>query len=99
MAKVIHKQIVDLPSLKDVVSLEMPMGAEILSVDNQHEMLAFWYMFDESEDRKEMNHFRIAGTGHKITDTPGFIFTHLGTVKFQDGYLVFHVFGISEPPF
>jgi len=99
MQKVIHKQVISLRAIDDVVSLSMPNGAEILSVGNQHESMVVWYLFNESEKEYVQRYFRIAGTGHKINLTDGFTFEYVGTVMLHEGRLVFHVFEIEEAPF
>jgi hypothetical protein len=99
MKKVIHKEFIPLGELNDVISLLLPVGSQILAVGNQYETMAFWYLFNESEKKKQSRHFRIAGTGHTVNLTDGFTFEHLGTVQFNDGRLVLHVFEIEEVPF
>ncbi len=78
--------------VNDEVSVYMPKGARVLSVQVQDGRPCIWAAVDPSE-RVEKRRFRIAGTGHPIEDdvVEGFI----GTIQMYDGRLVFHVFEIK----
>jgi hypothetical protein len=76
--------------LDDVVTLEIPICAEFLSVVNQNENLTFYFMVDPNDASVEKS-FRVAGTGHPLH--PSIQKDHyLGTVLFVKGSLVFHIF-------
>lgn len=76
-----------IPFLDEAV-LELPIGAEVLSVGTQHEQLMLWARIDtESTHTTVKRRFRVVGTGH-----PEAVGRFIGTVLFRDGTLVFHVF-------
>ncbi len=76
--------------INDDVQIEMPKGAEVLSVQNQNEQPALWAICD-TEAEKETRKFSISGTGHPInTDGKKFI----GTFQMSGGALVWHLFEI-----
>lgn len=76
--------------IDDHVIVEMPTGAKILSVHEQHGSVQIWALVDPSEARTQKRAFRIAGTGHPIEYTDQFAF--IGSVHLNYGALVFHVF-------
>lgn len=84
--KVIHK--IKLNVNKNYIN--MPVGAEVLSVGAQHGLVILWYMFEYGETRTTTRLFHIKMTGicfdEKCTD----IF--LGTVLVVNGSFVAHVF-------
>ncbi len=68
--------------------LEMPEGAKILTVQEQHSKPMLWalvYPVMKTEIRK----FNTYGTGHPIAEEPG---KYIGTFQLDKGNLVFHVF-------
>lgn len=69
--------------------LELPTGAKILSVQNQHERATLWALVPETASRDAIP-ICIVGTGHEIV--AGAFPDFLGTVQFMDGRLVLHVF-------
>ena len=72
--------------------LEMPEGAEILSVQAQGETPCLWALVDEQSAR-ESRTFRTFGTGHPI-HIDALDMEHVGTYQLHGGRLVFHVFEI-----
>lgn len=82
-------------AITDYQTIEMPQGAELLKVDNQNGRIELWALVDpnaETEKRK----FRLAGTGHKITDEEASKLRYVGTCILAGGGLVFHLFEIEE---
>lgn len=73
----------------DVVEIEMPQGAEILHVNEQHHCPTIWALVDPSQPM-EKRQFRFAGTGHPIQEEH--IGKFIGTFFQFDGSLVFHIF-------
>lgn len=74
----------------DRQNVVMPIGARILSVENQREGICVWALVDPKIDT-ELVEFIIHGTGHDAADVgdgSGFI----GTVQLYGGELIFHVF-------
>ena len=83
--RVVHKYPVD---IDDYVTAQMPVGAEVIHVAEQHGRLCLWASVDPTLTLEERR-FRIAGTGHHIR---GAIGSHIGSVLLAGGDLVFHVF-------
>lgn len=73
-------------------SLELPKGAEILTVQIQHNVPHLWAMVDENATETEGVHIAMHGTGHTVPQNPG---KYLGTVQFYGGALVLHVFEVK----
>jgi hypothetical protein len=73
----------------DLVTVSMPKGAKILSLQVQNDIPCLWALVDEDMEWRENRVFRIFGTGHVFAASPG---TFLGTVQLMEGALVFHVF-------
>jgi hypothetical protein len=77
---------------EDSPTVQLPVGAEILSVGQQNNKMFLWALVDTDEKVMEQHEFRVAGTGHEIKDA-GFM-DFIGTVQMYDGALVFHVFEV-----
>jgi hypothetical protein len=74
----------------DTFSIEMPAGADVLTVHVQNGAPQIWALCDPTAP-DETRHFRIAGTGHPIgEDIKGYV----GTFMVAGGSLVFHVFEV-----
>ena len=74
--------------LQERPSIDMPEGAEILSVQFQREVLTMWALVDPSKPLKA-RHFEIAGTGFELRDLPR---RHIATVQTESQNLVWHIF-------
>ncbi len=74
----------------DNVVIEMPKGAQVLSIQTQHGKPCMWALVDP-EAPKVNRLFRVFGTGHPI---PFFEenLSYDGTYQEQGGDLVWHVF-------
>lgn len=80
----------ELPFL-DYATINLPVGAQVLSAGNQKETLNIWVLVDIDETEVEIRQFRIAGTGHPLVEEyPIFI----NTVSFAQGNLIFHIFEV-----
>lgn len=81
--------------ISDVVELEMPVGAVVLHLAEQHGVPCLWALVD-LEAPNHTRRFRLAGTGHPIDteyiDTAVGNRGHLGTFFMRDGALVWHLF-------
>lgn len=75
-------------TIEDLQTVEMPEGAEILSVQNQGGDVCIWALCAPNAP-KEARTFHIFGTGNPVCDNPG---RFVGTVQILDGALVWHVF-------
>jgi hypothetical protein len=74
--------------IKDDFQIEMPKGANILTVQNQHERGTLWAICD-TEAEKEIRNFSITGTGHPIDPVNK---DYIGTFQTSNGSLVWHLF-------
>jgi hypothetical protein len=92
--KTIHKYTL---AITDKQTIQMPVGAGILTVQNQNESLCMWAQVDDQPHRVESRAFAVIGTGHEMREYNSL--GYLGTVQFQGGALVFHVFEIDPMPF
>jgi hypothetical protein len=72
--------------------MELPMGAKILAVDEQHGHYCMWALVDPDAET-EIRYFRFAGTGHPITEDPSRL-VHISTFKVDGGVLIWHIFEI-----
>jgi len=72
----------------DSFGLQIPEGAEILSVQVQHGKPCMWVLVDKDKPVVQRR-FRVYGTGHPI-EAVGLTF--LGTYQVCNGDLIFHVF-------
>lgn len=77
-------------TLSDNATLDMPVGAKILSVQGQGDDICMW-AFVDTEARVEKRQFVVYGTGHQI---PFHNINYIGTAQIHGGRLVFHVFEV-----
>ena len=74
----------------DHIEIEMPVNAEILSFQCQHDVPAIWALVDPDAPLKKRK-FRFVGTGHEL----GVLRSRLkfiGTAQMYDGDLIWHLF-------
>lgn len=85
-----HKVIYKYPfEVNDVVEIEMPLEAEVLSVQVQRGGPCIWALVDP-KTTLETKIFVVYGTGHPVnTSTTG---KFIGTFQLSGGALVFHLF-------
>lgn len=69
--------------------IDLPEGAQIMSVQEQHGSLCLWAMCEHGAIPKRRT-IRIYGTGHAVSDADRLTF--IGTVQMRGGVLVWHVF-------
>lgn len=70
------------------VRLSLPKGANILCAQSQHEHLAIWALVDTGQVREERV-LAVYETGKQLPADPGI---YIGTVQFDNGAYVVHVF-------
>lgn len=105
MAKVIHKFPISvrecfmMPGIHDhllISRVQVPAGAEFLSVDNQREDLVSWFKVDPDESLTESKSFVLVATGAQMLDEAvqhlEERFKFVSTVIFSSGNFVLHVF-------
>ncbi|MCB0526811.1 MAG: hypothetical protein KDC86_20005 [Saprospiraceae bacterium] len=71
--------------------LQMPVGAEILSIQTQFESPQMWVLVDPDAEVVD-RHIEVYGTGHEISYDMGVQRVFIGTCQLHGGNLVFHVF-------
>jgi len=74
--------------VRDRQVLEMPVGAQMLTVQMQDDLLCLWALVDPNAPRASYT-FRIAGTGHNIEEEK---LLYIGSVLLFNDTIVFHVF-------
>lgn len=83
--KTIHKYQLQ---ITDRQVIQMPVGAEILSVQWQRNQLCAWALVEKYETVHAPRVLHVVGTGHPVADGLEF----LGTIQTHGGDLVWHVF-------
>lgn len=73
-------------------TLELPVGARILTVQMQGDAPQLWAACNSETTSKESRHIAIYGTGHPLPDDPG---QYIATFQMHDGALVFHAFEVN----
>jgi hypothetical protein len=73
----------------DVQHVEIPVGAQILKVDEQNSKMFLWALVQNVSHTYNME-VRIIGTGQEFNDHSDY--EHLGSVLTSDGFFVWHVF-------
>lgn len=77
-----------------VQKISMPVGSEILSVQQQqHGNLALWALVDDAREVADVR-IRLFGTGFALDECNTYKF--IGTVQLKDGGLVIHVFEVTS---
>jgi hypothetical protein len=75
---------------QDEQEVEMPRGAELLTVQTQRGVICLWAIVDQHTTERDRRTFYIVGTGHRMPENPAV--NYIGTVQELDGALVWHVF-------
>lgn len=73
-------------------SINMPEGAQILTVGAQHDVGHMWALVDPRAPRVSRT-FLLTGTGHEIDGT--LTVEYVGTFQQVNGALVWHVFEVA----
>ena len=76
--------------IKDHFELELPQGAEILTIQMQYGEPQLWALVNPTA-QLEFRLFRLSGTGHPITYS---YLDYIGTVQQAEGQLIWHIFEI-----
>ena len=76
----------------DYKRLMLPVGAQILHFDVQHGEPQIWALVEPEATMIERT-FRLAGTGHAITEQS---LNHIGSTLMMNGKLVWHLFEIIK---
>ena len=76
---------------QDLQFVEMPVGARLISAHSLGMHVWVWAMVDMEVKKKERRWFAVYKTGQPIDVIPAELI-NLGTVQFEEGALVLHVF-------
>lgn len=79
----------ELPTVAGSTSIEMPFGANILTVQEQHNKPCLWIEADTSAGMRA-KYFTLVETG-KVKD-PEYGYKYIGTVQLDGGSYVLHVY-------
>jgi hypothetical protein len=91
----IHKYEVPTPEVDStVVSMEMPSGARILTVQPQMERPRIWVAVSD-DAQPVQRRFRVVPTGIHFEEEED-LGTYVGTFQLYGGQLVFHLFDLGE---
>jgi hypothetical protein len=77
--------------LTDHQNIQLPIGAEILTVGNQNELVCLWALIDPVAE-KEFRQIEIFGTGMPILSDMGTSREYISTFQMDGGKLVLHAF-------
>lgn len=82
-----------MPPEQDIVELELPRGAKVLTFQTKNNLPNIWCLVDPDAP-KEIRRFRYAGTGHPIEDVE---MEYIGTCQSVENMitLVWHLFEIK----
>ena len=89
MEKRIYKYVIETTD-KQVINL--PVDAEILSVQVQREWLCLWALINPFEKENEERHIEIFRTGHSIHYDMGVERKFITTYQLEQGSFIGHVF-------
>jgi len=73
--------------IHDLICIEMPKEAEILTVQSQKGIICIWALVN-TDNPTEQRRFRIYGTGNPVE----FNGDYIGTFQIYNGDLIFHLF-------
>ncbi len=77
--------------VEDIIKIEMPKDAEILTVQSQNTYPMIWAKVNPNNEL-EIRNFRIYGTGHKINEEEKL--KYIGTFQMAGGNFIGHLFEI-----
>ena len=77
--------------LSGTPTINMPIGAEILSFQTQDDQLCIWAIVDTEKD-VEPREFLIVGTGHSFDESNA---KYIGTTQQENGRFVWHLFEVQ----
>ena len=79
-------------TMQDEITIDMPEGAFPMFVAPQNGTVFLWARVNPSHHLIQRR-FRVAGTGHPISDGVG---RHIGSFMLHGGTLVFHLFEMPD---
>ena len=85
------EQIWKFPISPQRTKVQMPQGAQILTIQTQGEIPCIWALVNP-ESEMEIRYFEIFGTGHDVPVERGIERKYINTFQLEGGKLVFHLF-------
>jgi hypothetical protein len=82
----------------DEQTITLPIGSQILTVQNQQERLVLYAQVNPNEPCTKQITIRIRGTGQLWTEDDETFEHYIGTVMMANG-MVWHVFRVDDLPF
>jgi len=73
-------------------NLILPLGAQVLCLQNQRDIPTIWALVNPKEERREKRLIQMVGTGHDELSPSGG--DYIGTFQYNHGSLVWHFFHI-----
>jgi hypothetical protein len=89
MKKVIYKYSLKVLESQNIL---LPIGSEILTIQNQREIPCLWVLVDPNENEMEKISIEMFGTGNPIHYDMGVSRSYISTFQLHGGALVFHAF-------
>lgn len=78
-------------------TINLPIGAKILTAQVQGPSLCIWYLFDEAVTEKEPRYLKIYPTGCEVDSHTQNLY-YIATFQWDGGALIGHLFEIIEKP-
>ena len=72
--------------------INLPVNAEILTVQNQNELPCLWALVDSEQKETEERYIEIFGTGHDVGYDMGIERKYIATYQLMNGNFIGHVF-------
>jgi len=79
----------------DIIHIEMPKDAEIISMQVQHGTPCIWAIVDDNNEKVDRV-FEIIGTGHSLPELRYLERKFIDTFQVNGGSLVFHLFELIK---
>ena len=76
-------------------SLNLPVGAKILTVQVQHDIPVLWALVDPSNTKKETRIFILCSTGGEIYHDIDLL-DYIGSFQLDKGYSIGHLFELTQ---
>jgi hypothetical protein len=77
--------------IADIQTIEMPKGAQVLTVQRQNNSIALWVLVDATLETEKRT-FEILSTGKAFKEEKGVERKYISTFQVSNGIFVFHVF-------
>jgi len=85
-----------LPARRGQHVLELPKGTKILSIQTQHDRIAFWALVNPTEEQLVRRTFQVFLTGSDVPWDKEDEIVFLETLQFDKGEFVVHLFELPS---